>query len=173
MSTPPTTTTTHTHTHPKTPPFPPHNAPRVWFLTSGAAPLALALARQVLQHGDYVVAGVPTVTAQCEQTRGKDFREFLANVRGRDGISSVAGVGVNGDLGVGGAGGGAGGDVVVGDVEMGGVDLEELRERGTRSEGVGERERKGSSGVAAVAGRGRGKEKAWRERVRVVGLDGR
>ncbi len=43
-----------------TPHFPSHNSPRVWFLTSGSAPIATVLARQLLEHGDHVIAGLPT-----------------------------------------------------------------------------------------------------------------
>lgn len=37
--------------------FPSHNEPRVWFITSAASPIGLAVAYEALKHGDYVVAG--------------------------------------------------------------------------------------------------------------------
>lgn len=45
-------------TRPKSPPLPPHNAPRVWFITSGASPVGIGIARQALKHGDCVVAAI-------------------------------------------------------------------------------------------------------------------
>ncbi|KAE8834660.1 hypothetical protein PTNB85_05993 [Pyrenophora teres f. teres] len=69
---------------PKSPHFPPHNAPRVWFITRGVSPIAIALARQVLEHGDYVVAGV--VPHEFEKSEGQsvDFRTFLEDVKQTD-----------------------------------------------------------------------------------------
>ena len=49
--------------------LPPHPNPRVWFLTSGTSPVAIALARQLLAHGDYVAAG-----ARVEDLNGEDDR---------------------------------------------------------------------------------------------------
>ena len=65
---------------PRSPHFPPHNAPRVWFITRGVSPIEIALARQVLEHGDYVVAGV--VPSEFEKGEGQsaDFRVFLEDV---------------------------------------------------------------------------------------------
>lgn len=39
------------------PRFPTHPEPRVWFLSSGASPIGIALSRQLLAHGDSVVFG--------------------------------------------------------------------------------------------------------------------
>ncbi|KAF2797445.1 NAD(P)-binding protein [Melanomma pulvis-pyrius CBS 109.77] len=64
---------------PRSPHFPPHNAPRVWFITAGTSPTAIALARQVLDHGDYVVAGV--VPIEFEKRESEDFRVFLEDVK--------------------------------------------------------------------------------------------
>ncbi|KAF1937267.1 NAD(P)-binding protein [Clathrospora elynae] len=63
------------------PHFPPHNAPRVWFITRGVSPIAIALARQVLEHGDYVVAGVMPIEFEKREGQGEDFRTFLEDVR--------------------------------------------------------------------------------------------
>lgn len=63
---------------PKVPQFPPHNAPRVWFVTDGLAPVAISLSRYLLEHGDYVVAGV--VPTEFTERRGDELREFLAEV---------------------------------------------------------------------------------------------
>lgn len=60
------------------PRFPPHNSPRVWFLTSGHAPIAIAVARQVLAHGDYIVACLPPGEWGEEEAGAmEDFKTFL------------------------------------------------------------------------------------------------
>ncbi|KAF1831694.1 short chain dehydrogenase/reductase family protein-like protein [Decorospora gaudefroyi] len=66
---------------PKSPHFPPHNAPRVWFITRGVSPIAIALARQVLEHGDYVVAGVMPIEFEKREGQSDDFRRFLEDVK--------------------------------------------------------------------------------------------
>ncbi|KAF2640819.1 short chain dehydrogenase/reductase family protein-like protein [Massarina eburnea CBS 473.64] len=68
-------------TRPRSPHFPPHNAPRVWFLTIGSSPIAIALARQVLDHGDYVVAGVVPLEFEKREGQTEDFRSFLEDVK--------------------------------------------------------------------------------------------
>ncbi|KAF2443597.1 short chain dehydrogenase/reductase family protein-like protein [Karstenula rhodostoma CBS 690.94] len=65
----------------RSPHFPPHNAPRVWFLTIGSSPIAIALARQVLDHGDYVVAGVVPQEFEKREGQSEDFRAFLEDVK--------------------------------------------------------------------------------------------
>ncbi|KAH7089716.1 hypothetical protein FB567DRAFT_521389 [Paraphoma chrysanthemicola] len=66
---------------PRSPHFPPHNAPRVWFITRGVSPIAIALARQVLEHGDYVVAGVMPTEFEKREGQSEDFRNFLEDVK--------------------------------------------------------------------------------------------
>jgi NAD(P)-dependent dehydrogenase (short-subunit alcohol dehydrogenase family) len=66
---------------PRSPHFPPHNAPRVWFITRGVSPIAIALARQVLEHGDYVVAGVMPIEFEKREGQSEDFRDFLEEVK--------------------------------------------------------------------------------------------
>ena len=66
---------------PKSPHFPPHNAPRVWFITAGPSPIAIALAKQVLDHGDYVVAGVHPLEFERREGQSEDFRVFLEDVK--------------------------------------------------------------------------------------------
>lgn len=63
------------------PHFPPHNAPRVWFITRGVSPIAIALARQVLEHGDYVVAGVIPSEFERREGQSEDFQAFLEDVK--------------------------------------------------------------------------------------------
>ena len=69
---------------PRSPHFPPHNAPRVWFITRGASPIAVALSRQVLEHGDYVVAGVMPLEFDKREEQSEDFRTFLEDVKAAD-----------------------------------------------------------------------------------------
>jgi len=63
---------------PKVPQFPPHNAPRVWFISDGLAPIAISLSRYLLDHGDYVVVGV--LPTEFAEKRGYELREFLTEV---------------------------------------------------------------------------------------------
>lgn len=42
------------------PQFPTHAGPRVWFITSGSSPNGLAVAQELLKHGDLVIAGDDT-----------------------------------------------------------------------------------------------------------------
>ncbi|KAF2180302.1 NAD(P)-binding protein [Zopfia rhizophila CBS 207.26] len=66
---------------PRSPHFPPHNAPRVWFITTGTSPTAIALARQALDHGDYVVAGVLPTEFEKREGQSEDFRSLLEDVK--------------------------------------------------------------------------------------------
>lgn len=65
--------------------FPTHHAPRVWFMTSGDSPIAIALARQVLAHGDSVVAGIPAGESERDEERSAEFRELLQDVGQKSG----------------------------------------------------------------------------------------
>ncbi|KAI5924337.1 transport protein Trs120 or TRAPPC9 TRAPP II complex subunit-domain-containing protein [Camillea tinctor] len=56
--------------------FPTHNSPRTWFLTSSLTPLVVRLIRQLLSHGDYVVACLPPSEIDHEE-RGAEFRELV------------------------------------------------------------------------------------------------
>lgn len=59
--------------------FPSHTEPRVWLLTSGASPIAIALSRQLLAHGDLVVFGTkPSDTSDNVSTRSVEFNTFWA-----------------------------------------------------------------------------------------------
>lgn len=85
LETPELSVMTFTTPPPSTPRFPAHSAPRVWLLTSGNSPLAIALARQVLAHGDYVVAGLIPGETEKDEERSLEFREFLKDVAQSDG----------------------------------------------------------------------------------------
>lgn len=45
------------------------------------SPIAIALARQVLEHGDYVVAGVMPTEFEKREGQSEDFRTFLEDVK--------------------------------------------------------------------------------------------
>jgi hypothetical protein len=67
------------------PQFPTHNAPRVWLLTSGDSPVGISLARQVLDHGDYVVSGIIPTEFERDGARSEEFKNFLSEVGRRSG----------------------------------------------------------------------------------------
>ncbi|OAG37372.1 hypothetical protein AYO21_08449 [Fonsecaea monophora] len=62
------------------PQFPTHNAPRVWLLTSGDSPIGISVARQVLDHGDYVVSGIIQAEFENDGARSQEFKRFLSQV---------------------------------------------------------------------------------------------
>ncbi|KAK9435469.1 short chain dehydrogenase/reductase family protein [Metarhizium brunneum] len=57
-----------------------HNSPRTWLLTAALSPLAVRLIRQLLSHGDYVVACLPPQEIDHEQ-RSAEFRELIAECK--------------------------------------------------------------------------------------------
>lgn len=69
---------------PRLPKFPTHNSPRVWFITSAESPIGISLSRQLLDHGDYIVAGVPSLEFEKNTEQCVDFRYFLDEVKEQD-----------------------------------------------------------------------------------------
>ena len=60
-----------------TPHFPSHGQPRVWLITSASSPIGIAVARELLKHGDFLVAGVELAELSEEYDgRGADFANF-------------------------------------------------------------------------------------------------
>lgn len=57
-----------------------HNSPRIWLLTAALSPLAVRLARQLLAHGDYVVACLPPHEIEHD-SRSAEFRELVAECK--------------------------------------------------------------------------------------------
>lgn len=57
-----------------------HNSPRTWLLTAACSPLAVRLTRQLLAHGDYIVACLPPHEVDHEE-RGREFRELVAECK--------------------------------------------------------------------------------------------
>ena len=62
------------------PQFPTANSARVWLITSGDSPVGIALARAVLEHGDYVVTGIIQTEFEADEERSHEFKSFLAEV---------------------------------------------------------------------------------------------
>ncbi|GAB0134544.1 hypothetical protein EsDP_00002909 [Epichloe bromicola] len=57
-----------------------HNSPRTWLITSALSPLAVRLIRQLLSHGDYVIACLPPHEIDHEQ-RSAEFRELIGECK--------------------------------------------------------------------------------------------
>lgn len=60
--------------------FPSHPEPRVWVISSGDSPIGISLARQVLAHGDYVVAGLVPPQHERDERRREQYYAFLEEV---------------------------------------------------------------------------------------------
>ena len=69
------------------PEFPPHNAPRVWLVTSGDSAVGVSLIRHILNHGDHVVAGIVPAELGKDRAKSEDFRSFLAEMAAQSGSS--------------------------------------------------------------------------------------
>ncbi|TKA22682.1 hypothetical protein B0A50_07775 [Salinomyces thailandicus] len=69
---------------PRDPKFPTHNAPRVWFLTCATSPMGISLCKHLLEHGDYVTAGVLPIEFDKHEARSADFKDFIEEVGTKD-----------------------------------------------------------------------------------------
>jgi hypothetical protein len=60
----------------------PRPEPRVWVISSGDSPIGISLAKQILENGDFVVAGLaPSYFPRDEHERRLErFKEFLCEV---------------------------------------------------------------------------------------------
>jgi hypothetical protein len=65
--------------HPPRIPFP-HDTPHVWFLTSGCNPIAASIVRQLLEHGDSVVACMHTTDYSSTKAYKYDVHHLLQEV---------------------------------------------------------------------------------------------
>lgn len=127
---------------PKKPQWPAHNAPRVWFLTDGLSPIAISLSRHLLEHGDYVVAGI--LPTEFNSTRGDELRDFMGEIaREGSGAARVEEIDV--------------------DDEDGGEDASDDEAGSGERPTNGRRKKNGKNNV----------RKRWRERFKLVGVDGR
>lgn len=107
-------------------------------MTDGLAPIAIALSRHLLKHGDYVVAG--TLPSDFEATRGEGLRSFMGEVarEGRDEAEEE--------------------DQEIDEPPGGGLeDIEIGDDKGGEEKGETQKKRR----------------KTWRDRFRVIRLDGR
>lgn len=130
---------------PKKPQWPAHNAPRVWFLTDGLSPVGISLSRHLLEHGDYVVAGI--LPDEFNSARGDELREFISEVA-REGSGTVSR------------------EAMVVDEDMA---EEEDAHASDEDDEIGTKAANGkkNNGKAPV------RRKRWRERFKLVGVDGR
>ncbi|GAD91525.1 short-chain dehydrogenase, putative [Paecilomyces variotii No. 5] len=64
--------------------FPSHSEPRVWVISSGDSPIGISLARQILAHGDHVVAGLVPQHRERDEIRRQQFQAFLEEVETHD-----------------------------------------------------------------------------------------
>lgn len=62
--------------------FPTYNVPRIWLLTSGNSPVGISLARQVMNHGEYVVSGIIPSEFEKGDARSEEFTNILKSVGG-------------------------------------------------------------------------------------------
>lgn len=129
---------------PKKPQWPVHNAPRVWFLTDGLAPIAIALSRHLLEHGDYIVAGI--VPEEFDSPRGDELKALMADVarESNEGEEML-------------------------DVDTDEEDDEEEEDEEQGQEDTAKAKGKAKSGVNNSGAR----RKRWREHFKLVGFDGR
>ncbi|EAS27594.2 short chain dehydrogenase/reductase [Coccidioides immitis RS] len=64
--------------------FPTHDGPRVWVLSAGDSPIGISLTRQLLAHGDQVVAGITPSNPEREDPRRVNFDVFLDEISTED-----------------------------------------------------------------------------------------
>ncbi|KAB8237728.1 short chain dehydrogenase/reductase family protein [Aspergillus alliaceus] len=67
------------------PQFPTHNEPRVWVITAGDSPVGISVTRQILSHGDYVLAGLAHSRLERDECRQDEFETFLTEIDSQEG----------------------------------------------------------------------------------------
>lgn len=60
--------------------FPVSNSPRVWVVTSADTPVGISLLRRVLDHGDFLVAGIDGAAFESNARKSKGFKEVLTEI---------------------------------------------------------------------------------------------
>ncbi len=68
--------------------FPAHSSPRVWFLTALNSAIAIALARELLDHGDRVAAGVSPLELEKDEAKDLELLGLLDDVKENESWSS-------------------------------------------------------------------------------------
>lgn len=62
--------------------FPVHDGPRVWFVTCANSPIGASLCRQLLAHGDSIVAGL--LPAHMNEGHNGDFQDLIDDISSND-----------------------------------------------------------------------------------------
>ena len=57
--------------------FPPHKQPRTWFITAATSPIGLAVTKQLIEHGDSVVAGLQSNDFDGDEAQHEEFEAFV------------------------------------------------------------------------------------------------
>ena len=60
--------------------FPVSNSPRVWVVSSADTPVGISLLRRVLDHGDFLVAGIDQAAFESNTYKSKGFKEVLTEI---------------------------------------------------------------------------------------------
>lgn len=60
--------------------FPVSNSPRVWLISSADTPVGISLLRKVLDHGDFLIAGIDQGAFESDSPKSKGFREVLTEI---------------------------------------------------------------------------------------------
>ena len=64
--------------------FAPHKHPRTWFITAATSPVGLAVTKQLIDHGDTVIAGVQPDGIEVDDGRDDEFHSFIDDMRRRN-----------------------------------------------------------------------------------------
>lgn len=60
--------------------FPVSNSPRVWLVSSADTPVGISLLRKVLDHGDFLIAGIDQGAFESGSPKSKGFKEVLTEI---------------------------------------------------------------------------------------------
>lgn len=60
--------------------FPVSNSPRVWVVSSADTPVGISLLRRVLDHGDFLVAGIDQAAFETNSYKSRGFKEVLTEI---------------------------------------------------------------------------------------------
>ena len=67
----------------ETQPQPVDHKSRVWLITAGTSPIAISLARRLIDRGDDVVAGIPNSAFLDPQETEREFNAFYQDIQSR------------------------------------------------------------------------------------------
>lgn len=60
--------------------FPVSNSPRVWLISSADTPVGISLLRKILDHGDFLIAGIDQGAFESDSPKSKGFKEVLTEI---------------------------------------------------------------------------------------------